>query len=266
MTLSRATVGDTIDAAAANTTIYPLDKFRIQVNAATNGFLTTRKQNNPEKYAVASGTNTYTASLDPVPLAYVTGTQYLISFTNANTSTIPTLNLNSLGAKTIVKNGSGALVVGDIPVNHKAILIYDGTNAVLQNPVQPSFARALFNTGSQTTGSAVLIDMPGATVTLTTGANPVHVSFAGTIYNSVGASLAHLNIDIDGILQFGTSGRAVYFPAANQEQNANLTIDTAVLTAGSHTVKIQWMTNAGTIVINGSTVNPFILSVHEISS
>jgi len=134
ITLARATASDMIDASSANITLYPLDNIKVMVNAAANGFLTTRKQNNSEKYSVAAGTNTYTATLDPVPLAYVTGTHYFITFTNANTSTTPTLNINSLGAKTIKKEGSGALVVGDIPALHAGILKYDGTDMILLNP------------------------------------------------------------------------------------------------------------------------------------
>lgn len=88
----------------------------------------------PVNYAVASGTDTYTADPTPAFTAYVTGAHYFISFTNANTSTTPTLNLNSLGAKTIVKEGTAALAAGDIPASHKAILTYDGTYLVLMNP------------------------------------------------------------------------------------------------------------------------------------
>ena len=88
----------------------------------------------PVNYAAATGTDTYTADISPVFTAYVTGAHYFISFTNANTSTTPTLNLNSLGAKTIVKEGTAALVAGDIPAGHKAVLMYDGTYLVLMNP------------------------------------------------------------------------------------------------------------------------------------
>ena len=89
---------------------------------------------NPVNYAVTSGTDTYTATPSPAFTSYVTGAFYLISFGTANTSTTPTLNLNSLGAKTIVKEGTTALAAGDIPAGHKAILMYDGTYLVLMNP------------------------------------------------------------------------------------------------------------------------------------
>jgi hypothetical protein len=84
--------------------------------------------------ATAAGTDTYTATLAPAPAAYVTGMIYLITFTNGNTSPTPTLNLNSLGAKTIVKGGAAPLGVGDIPAAHAAVLMYNGTQFVLMNP------------------------------------------------------------------------------------------------------------------------------------
>lgn len=82
----------------------------------------------PKMYAVASGTNTYAASLTPSLTAYAIGQIVFINFTNAQTSTTPTLNINSLGAKTIVKRNSTALESGDIAAGQIYALIYDGTN------------------------------------------------------------------------------------------------------------------------------------------
>ncbi len=85
-------------------------------------------------YAAASGTDTYIADPSPSFTTLTTGAHFFISFTNANTSTTPTININGLGAKTIVKEGSSALSAGDIPAGHKGILMYDGANMALLNP------------------------------------------------------------------------------------------------------------------------------------
>jgi hypothetical protein len=77
------------------------------------------------KTATASGTNTYTATLAPVPAAYISGVVYTISFTNGNTGAA-TLNLNSLGAKAIQLRGA-ALTGNEIPANATLSLLYDGT-------------------------------------------------------------------------------------------------------------------------------------------
>ena len=76
-------------------------------------------------YGMASGTNTYTATLSPAPASYTTGFITTIMFANANTGA-STLNLNSLGATTIQLNGS-ALTTGQIVANSTIQLVYDGT-------------------------------------------------------------------------------------------------------------------------------------------
>jgi len=82
----------------------------------------------------ASGTDTYTGTMDPVPNGYNTDQIYFVKFPNANTIAAPTLNLNSYGVKTIKKPGGGNLVVGDISAGMVGILHYDGTDMILQNP------------------------------------------------------------------------------------------------------------------------------------
>lgn len=82
-------------------------------------------------YAAASGTDTYTATLSLTALT--TGAEYKIYFANANTSTTPTLNLDSLGAKTIKLIDGSALVAGDINGQHT--LRYNGTDMILMNPL-----------------------------------------------------------------------------------------------------------------------------------
>ena len=75
----------------------------------------------------ATGTDTYTAT----GLVSETGFDYRVTFTNANTSTTPTLN-----GTTIVKEGNAALVAGDIPDGHATILRKTASNFVLLNPTK----------------------------------------------------------------------------------------------------------------------------------
>jgi hypothetical protein len=76
----------------------------------------------------ASGTDTYTATYSPT-IAYTDGLKVIIRFTNANTGA-STININSLGAKSIVKGVSTALVSGDIVAGATLLLVYNGTNFV----------------------------------------------------------------------------------------------------------------------------------------
>lgn len=77
-------------------------------------------------YGVASGTNTYAATIDGIT-AYTAGVPIPVKFTNANTGAA-TININGLGVITLKKNGSADLVAGDIPAGAIMIICYGGTN------------------------------------------------------------------------------------------------------------------------------------------
>ena len=98
-------------------------------------------QHNAEKYAAdtSASSTAYVATLSPVPTSLTVGMEVTIKIVNANTITNPTLNVNGLGAKTIVKATSTALGVGDIGANQFSKFIYDGTNWVLQSPILLTF-------------------------------------------------------------------------------------------------------------------------------
>jgi len=76
-------------------------------------------------YAAASGTDTYTATFSPAFTAYINGLQVRVKFANANATTTPTLNANSLGAKKLRFRGDVAVRAGDIPANCILDLTYN---------------------------------------------------------------------------------------------------------------------------------------------
>jgi hypothetical protein len=83
--------------------------------------------------ATVTGTDTLTATLTPAIAAYATGN--LFSFVAANTNTgAVTINLNGLGAKSITKSGTTALVANDIVSGRLYLIEYDGTRFQLLNP------------------------------------------------------------------------------------------------------------------------------------
>ena len=83
-----------------------------------------------------AGTDTYTLAFTPTLTAYATGHVYIVRFGAANTVSNPTLNLNSLGAKTIKKGDSQALAIGDIRANMLGYCYYNGTDMILLNPAK----------------------------------------------------------------------------------------------------------------------------------
>ena len=137
-------------------------------HAGTETFTGAVTVQNYINYAATTGTDTYAATLSPAITAYVTGAHYFISFGNANTVTTPTLNLNSIGAKTIKKDGSSALAVGDIPASHKTVLVYDGTDLILLNPrvqVTASTGSSLVLIDSQAASNSATLDFTGIDTT-----------------------------------------------------------------------------------------------------
>lgn len=82
-------------------------------------------------YGVASGTNTKVITLNPAPTEYVEG--MAISFKNTTANTGGTLiNVNSLGAKEILKSNGSALASGNLKAGSIYTVRYNGTNFILQ--------------------------------------------------------------------------------------------------------------------------------------
>jgi len=75
-----------------------------------------------------SGSDTITATVtSPNFTAYAAGQTFNFVAAAANTTTSVTLNLNGLGAKSVTKQGSVALAVGDIQSGQMVEVVYDGT-------------------------------------------------------------------------------------------------------------------------------------------
>lgn len=92
------------------------------------------QSNAPRTLGSVAGTNTITGNLTPALTAYTAGMG--VYFVPANNSTgAATININSLGAKSIVKGDGTALESGDLQASTVHFIVYDGTNFVLINPL-----------------------------------------------------------------------------------------------------------------------------------
>lgn len=115
------------------------DNTDIPVGAGNKYVTQTGLQKSAEIFAVdASASSTaYTATLSPAPTSLSDGMVVRVKIGVANTTTTPTLNVNGLGAKTIVKLGGTALAASDISAGMYCTFIYDLTNTrwVMQNPI-----------------------------------------------------------------------------------------------------------------------------------
>lgn len=75
-----------------------------------------------------TGTDTISGATNIAPAAYAAGQRFCGITAGANTTNAVTLNVNGLGAKPVVKNGSTALAVGDLAAGQTFDVTYDGTN------------------------------------------------------------------------------------------------------------------------------------------
>jgi len=128
----------------------------------------------------------------------------------------------------------------------------------------PAFGRVVRTAGNITTTSTSLVDVTGATVTITTGAFPVAYGVVQSSMNNTISERLLFNIAIDGVLQLGTSGLYDQQAVAGWPQNTSFSGMTEALTAGSHTIKEQWKTNIGTLTLRADSVYSHLFYVHEV--
>lgn len=97
-----------------------------------------------------SGTNAITASASITPAAYAAGQTYRFVSAGANTGAV-TLNVSGLGNVAVTKNGTTALVSGDIPANSIIEVTYDGAQFQLTSAIY-----AIARSGDTMTGALIL--------------------------------------------------------------------------------------------------------------
>ena len=95
-------------------------------SAATDSANIAQVQNSFGSFLTVSGTDTITATVSPALTAYAAGQMFAFVAANTNTGAV-TINISSLGAKAITKNGTTALVASDLIANYLYVVVYDGT-------------------------------------------------------------------------------------------------------------------------------------------
>lgn len=148
-------------------------------------------------FAATSGTDTYTASLSPAITSYTTGLAVRITFGNNNTGA-STLNLNGLGAKSIVKNGTQALTANDLISGVEYELVYDGTNLQIMG-IMPSWS--------------ILTDSATITWNAATQGNFASVTLGGNRTLGAISNPKVGGLYIIRVIQDGTGGRTLAFNA-----------------------------------------------------
>lgn len=154
------------------------------------GVTTESLQSGSYNYAVASGTNTYTAEITPAITSLVEGMRFYIKFINGNTGTA-TLNLNGLGdieMHYFDASGNYLFYGGEIRSGSVLEFIYNGTAFIHMSGAQKTVTRSISGQGIFPTYSIVA----GAMVTTLSGEANVlsgYVTFTGSAFPSSGTLL-----------------------------------------------------------------------------
>lgn len=190
----------TKDGQTTPTANIPMGTFKITGlgagSAATDAAQYGQLQANATTIATVSGTDTLTGSLTPALAAYATGN--LFSFVAVATNTgATTINLNSLGAKSITKSGTTALAAGDLVSGQVYLIEYDGTRFQLINPSSVSGVSSISfgSTGltpSTTTSGAVTV------------AGTLAIANGGT--GTTSTTFANLTTNVTGTLPIANGG------------------------------------------------------------
>lgn len=256
--------------AQANDTLAALqDKVGITSDTAvtSHDYLITRLLAGTARYAADAGANdSYAVTLSPAPTAYTTGQVVNFKANTANTGAA-TLNVNSLGAKTIKKLGSIDLSTNDILASQIVSVIYDGTNFQLLSPIitPGSYLQTVSSfTGAVATGTTQLpIDdtIPQITegtefmtlaITPTSTTNKLLIEHIG----SYEIDTADRNISAALFQDATVNALAAVGPYANVSRNrVNLILRHEMVagTTSSTTFRIRaGANNTGTITFNGS--------------
>lgn len=200
--------------------------------ARTDAITTAQVQDfSVNKIGTVAGTDTITGSLTPAITAYVSG--MLLTFVPAATNTgAATINVNSVGAKSIVKETTTALAAGDLVINVPAVLLYDGTNMLLLNPQKISSVTA---TGTVTAATVTASGtVTGATVAAT----------ATLTVGGVAAVTTDRTLSVSGT---GLSG------GGDLSANRTVTIDQTAMTTRNITGKAGVTKTLGTSAASGGS-------------
>ena len=200
-----------------------------------------------------SGTDTITA-IAPVSMsAYAAGQTFRFIAAGANTTTGVTLNINSIGAKNITKNGTTALSIGDIPAGSVVVVVYDGTQfqlTSLPTYVAP-FSLSTNNTwtGKQTfTGTSSLISSK-------------FTNALETITVSATAATGTINYDVttQSVLYYTSNASANW--TVNFRASSGTSLDSAM--AIGEVITVVFLVTQGTtayynnaITIDGNAITP----------
>lgn len=156
-------------------------------SAATDSANIAQVQNSFGSFLTVSGTDTITATVSPSLTSYTAGQMFAFVAANTNTGAV-TINISSLGAKAITKNGTTALSSGDINANYLFVIVYDGTQFQVVGVSATTFTNLTISGVLTLSGAGTQLNSTGTGAWKfpngTTGQRPGTPAVGMTRYNS----------------------------------------------------------------------------------
>ena len=179
-----------------------------------------------------SGVDTITAAGTPSVSAYAAGQMFYFVAAGDNTGAV-TINIDSLGAKSVTRDGAVALAAGDIKSGEVVVIVYDGTRFQVVSQLNSS-GDARFANVSIT--SALYV---GGVATIVGNANfNASVSIASAL--SIGGVAT---FTVNPVLTGGTANGVVYLNASKAATTGTaLTYNGTTFTSGAHTLSTGVLT------------------------
>lgn len=273
--------GNAIQAMAANTTLVVTCILTSGTGTASwnavydykdsvaGGVTSAQIQNQSFTFAVSSGsTNALAITLSPAPAAYADGQLFIVRANATNTASA-SINVNSLGAKTIYVDDAGtgpsALIGGEIQGGHSYLFVYNGALSSFYL-VNPSFYNSLVLKGTTTNNSAATgivgeyvsaVVLVGSAVSLTTATAKTITSISLTagdwdVWGDFGPDGAATTViqNISG----GISLTNNTMPTEAADNATAMTSGTVSFTIGTHSLPYYNLTPARISIASTTTV------------
>jgi len=171
--------------------------------------------------ATAAATAAKTVTLSSFTLA--TGASVLVTFTNGNTAAVPTLNVNSTGAKTIYHedgNAASATYPAYFPAGAQIEFTYNGTGWVFKKRIVTSYVNGtewyrVWSDGWIEQGGQLLTAASDTDATLTLLKSFINtnykINYVGMSSNTSTATVTFINLQIYPLTTSTAFYRKIYF-------------------------------------------------------
>jgi len=190
---------------------------------------------------MAGGTaDALTITLTPAITAYVTGQVFQFVASAANATTTPTINVNSLGAKSIKRQNGATIQPGDIPSGALVQAAYNGTDFLLTSvtAVQAASGGVLWGGTAGGTADALTLTLTPAIASYTAGqvfqfissatnlttTSTININAAGakTIKRQSGAAIQAGDISAGALVQLAYNGTDFFMTGVTAGQASSL--------------------------------------------